>query len=1634
MSVVNKEEFIREFEEEKQRLSAPVLPPLPSSLSEADREAINNILLEDQEAKKQREGQALGLITELGGGLGASIATKSGARAAKAGQQAKYLLNFFRGAKATSVAGIAAPEPVSSVVGVAGFALTEAAIWGLSNYFAQQVRKSYGLQEATRASEVMTAAAFGIMAVPADKAARFVSGGVISYPLKLTNQILGKKTLGLKQKLVVKGSEIAVSGAVLGAAETALRQEVALQLNEEGATRDTIEYLYAVGVGAGLNSLFHILAKFGPQGVKIAKDLVTRSSKKQRALSDPISAEIKELQAKAKKLKGRQKYAVNARIHTLRQKKEDIELAADILEDFGDELNVATKETDKPAVVKEEPVIDLDVVETEAPVVKEKQEPNEAPVAEEKGETELLPEGFKEELEEFTGSDQYEELIISGDALADGIPKEEWPAFINAGTKIIARGHAFQENALRNFISGTNRTESLRGLLASINQEIRITQNVTGPLTKVAGSSVKGADIATTVTGRGSRYSIETMDKLEKLKNLQTLLKKTLDDPDLDDDFVEAAQGYLTTKDKLRKKQRQKAREEAKGEQVVNLETRVKELEEKLAEKKAVEAGKPAKQPKTAKEKAEAQLEKEQQDFVEGKQDEAPKKAANKEDAELQELRERIAFYKKNKKEAAEIEELEASIDRLSKLGKEGDPEKISKLVSSKPKWAGIKKVKSYLEDLRGVNQALRRELKKSLDPQKTPEKKFQDKIEAQKQKLQDRLTELQERAVGPKAKAADELVDAKPAKKEDTVEEGQTKIEFTDKDSAEVKDLRARIKSYDRFEKEAANYDAVVAEEQRLKDILKRGDADEMQQEVGRMPGRFKGTVQSKYDKAVKEVANRKKAMRTFLTKLAKQEERIIKAKKDYEFYKAYSELVESSIKEDKVNFGLKLYNKASMYRRSAMLYQPTTLQAAFPTAIFSAIRNLFRPIATRLYQNKEGLGKELAAIDFEEALGVFTSLFKSKERQRITKTFKRAFQELQDPDAKGYRPDLSLEGLNGDLPRGKMALLKKAEKDANIRKRAENRITNRLGDMLEMNKLDLLYSIPYRALIGIDAMSQSWIRPSRIRATIRKNTRLEFHKNPENFGNSIEKAQEVAEQRIKEATEDVDGLNIMQAVDDAADEADLITDDLLMVSSGDMARAEKKITDRISKSLSKITRLTDPTPLALATRIITDVLAPFFGVALKGTLKLASYGSGPFAGALRHSGGTFGRNVKRLNKQRENLKKQLNLAPEKELEIRRQINELDQQISINERRAILVKREALTDMIIGSTFAVSGLALGYFKGATGTLAWMSPEERKRSKEQPNTINIGGFKINISAAIPFNAINPAVDIGNYIRQVQEGKDPGKDWYTVLGQSFAFTARDIPVLGSIKNIEQVFLSEDVRKGQSLLADLFATFIPNLAGIRKPTELATRKGTINDPMAQDFKDRVFQKSFGLAAVNKKRDMFGDYEQSGQTNWDLLNRFKAKTFKPLEPIEEIIAQDRQGVITKINMPKSINGVDLYKYKRKSDGRNLQQLYADLFQTFEVKEQLNDFVLSDTFSSLADLKASTGDSERQKNLGLQEIQAILSSFHTDTEGLLLVAEDLDDYIDEETGMTAKEIFVQTGAITEEDVKIKIPSPINP
>ena len=799
------EEHIKKLEEERKQRA--VIPP-PTGLSAEDLEVITNAGLVAQGIKEDDalKGTLFGVGAELGIGVTASAFTKSGARASKVAKNIKTLINAARGVKTISAGAVVTPEPVSTAVGAIGFAAGEAAIWGFSNIIGQEVRKAYGIQDATRGSEVIAAAAFGILATPIDagvvKAGRqFLNKRM---PVKLTDDVIGKsfKT----RELIVKGAPAVVSGAVQGMAETAMRQEVAILFEEEGADRNALEYLVAAGVGGGLNSVFHVFSKTGAFGRRQATKVTDRAVDR---VKERINLLQKDL-AKAKKAAaspriGFEKSVAIQEVQKLNRKiKDELQVIA-LIEDFGDDIKKASKLAEKqevtPApdvVVKPEPLDEPKVTakETEAPESEtvKKPEPSDKFLPEEK--VDSVIDDFSNDLDELNN---LEERINNGDLKAQEVQQKMIPAVINKSKKIVDAAEFDAENAVRKIVKGEDRANAFRELSKSLAVQIRVIEEVLGPLNNVVGSGVRANRKDVTIDENISKWSRATTEEIAALRNLKRYVDGAVAD-DVDEMFADTAQEYLSSKNKLRRNQRKKAREEAKGEQVVNLETRVKELEEKLAEKKAVESGKPAKQPKTAKEKAEAQLEKEQQDFVEGKQDEAPKKAAKEEDAELQELRERIAFYKKNKKEAAEIEELEASIDRLSKLGKEGDPEKISKLVSSKPKWAGIKKAKSYLEDLRGVDKALRRELKESLKPQKTPEEKLQDKIEAQKQKLQNRLTELQERAVGPKAKAADELVDAKPAKKEDTVEEGQTKIEFTDKDSAEVKDLKARIKSYERF------------------------------------------------------------------------------------------------------------------------------------------------------------------------------------------------------------------------------------------------------------------------------------------------------------------------------------------------------------------------------------------------------------------------------------------------------------------------------------------------------------------------------------------------------------------------------------------------------------------------------------------------------------------------------------------------------------------------------------------------------------------------------------------------------------------------------------------------------------------
>ena len=1610
------EEHIKRLEEERKQRA--VIPP-PTGLSAEDLEVITNAGLVAQGIKEDDavKGTLFGVGAELGIGVTASAFTKSGARASKVAKNIKTLINAARGVKTISAGAVVTPEPVSTAVGAVGFAAGEAVIWGFSNIIGQEVRKAYGIQDATRGSEVIAAAAFGILATPIDagvvKAGRqFLNKRM---PVKLTDDVIGKsfKT----RELIVKGAPAVVSGAVQGMAETAMRQEVAILFEEEGADRNALEYLVAAGVGGGLNSVFHVFSKTGAFGRRQATKVTDRAVDR---VKERINLLQKDL-AKAKKAAaspriGFEKSVAIQEVQKLNRKiKDELQVIA-LIEDFGDDIkkasNLAEKQEVTPApdvVVKPEPLDEPKVTakETEAPkseTVKEP-EPSDKFLPEEK--VDSVIDDFSNDLDELNN---LEERINNGDLKAQEVQQKMIPAVINKSKKIVDAAEFDAENAVRKIVKGEDRANAFRELSKSLAVQIRVIEEVLGPLNNVVGSGVRANRKDVTIDENISKWSRATTEEIAALRNLKRYVDGAVAD-DVDEMFADTAQEYLSSKNKLRRNQRKKAREEAKGEQVVNLETRVKELEEKLAEKKAVAAGKPAKQPKTAKEKAEAQLEKEQQDFVEGKQDEAPKKAAKEEDAELQELKERIAFYKKNKKEAAEIEELEASIDRLSKLGKEGDPEKISKLVSGKPKWAGIKKAKSYLEDLRGVDQALRRELKKSLEPQKTPEEKFQDKIEAQKQKLQDRLTELQERAVGPKAKAADELVDAKPAKKEDTVEEGQTKIEFTDKDSAEVKDLRARIKSYDRFEKEAANYDAVVAEEQRLKDILKRGDADEMQQEVGRMPGRFKGTVQSKYDKAVKEVANRKKAMRTFLTKLAKQEERVIRAKRDKELYERYASYLDAAHAADNIGRISKFFRSVRLARKMALIDSLPSAQAAFPTGMFEMGRNIFKPITNRIFTKGEPLANKIAIMEWQESVRGIIGLFNGAARKHFVKTFK----EARDPNyGSTDKFDLNTAETQSAFPTGVNRIIKKAQADAALREKATRDIKAFLVDKTIKGKFFDVLSIGMRTIMGVDAVFKRQLRDVAARSKFRQKAILEFP-------DDATAAEKRFNQLYGAASKDLDGVNVLEGLDELADEFALIDEALLMAASSDsIVEAKKAFINAILKTATK--NLNEPTKKALGAAV--EAFMPFLGVGVRSVQRMARFSGGVLFTAPLNP---FGTAVKNHKREIERLKKLFDETTDKaqKTNIEKIIKDTETLRDIAEARRVMYNKESLTDAMVAGSLLSAGVLSGYAGHSTGTNAWMTDEQRARNKEKkPFTF----FGIDIRAAVPFNApLVLGADLGNFFRARNENKlSKEAGWKTVVSGSVKEIVKELPVYSGLKQFTEL-TGDNVELSSNAFSKLIGSYIPIPSQIRKEVEFASRNGTLNELRGENsFKGyvaRVYYSATGAGAPNVKRDIFGEERESGKTWLHKYNRFASAKYKEPTKVDDLLAADIKGRISS-RIPETINAVKLQDY-RDENGYTLYSKYADIIKKMNVKREINKLVRRSDIEALLETDELRGD--EYVNLGLMEINREIQGYYRDAKkDLLENTRTLRRFINAE-GETADSIFGRQ----RETRRVPIPTP---
>ena len=286
----------------------PSSTPFPDGFEAVEAEEARPIL-----------GNVVGIGAELGTGLYLT----------KKLHKSQQFLKWANKAKTAAVVGMAAPEPASSVGGVLTFAAAEAAIWGTGNLIGQNIRKAYGVQDNVSAGEVLASSVFGV-GLMTKAGQKLISMG---------DGLASMKAWGKGNELFIAGTKSFVSGATLGVAETALRQEVQIMLNER-ENRDVMEYLIGGAAGGGFNTMFDVFSRTGKWGQAKAK-MVTRKAKESLAKKDD------ELEARAKTLPRRSRGKLLKEARQIRK-------AIEVTDDLGQQLDASSEALNNPKPKQEE--------------------------------------------------------------------------------------------------------------------------------------------------------------------------------------------------------------------------------------------------------------------------------------------------------------------------------------------------------------------------------------------------------------------------------------------------------------------------------------------------------------------------------------------------------------------------------------------------------------------------------------------------------------------------------------------------------------------------------------------------------------------------------------------------------------------------------------------------------------------------------------------------------------------------------------------------------------------------------------------------------------------------------------------------------------------------------------------------------------------------------------------------------------------------------------------------------------------------------------------------------------------------------------------------------------------------------
>lgn len=730
---------------------------------------------EENDTWHQVKGYGASAVVEMGGGLYMSHKLNSAGRYNRTVANSKKIINSLRALRTANLATWQKSfTPWGAVAQVGGFVVTEAGIWALSNLAGQGTRNLMGVQEGIHASELISSAVFGTIAQPVESAFQFAKiGDKINkaMPIKVVAETTKNAKSGVidmaawkGRELLVKGTPKFISGAALGLAESTMRQELALQMNDI-EERNKWDYMLSTLAGGSINSVFGVMSQSGAWGRKQATTVSERARDRTKQAIEDIDADLSKIKDKT------QDIATNTRYNELLVKKQQHEQSLEVIEDIVDH----TKKADEFLSVDEtNPSKPADQPEPE--VLKEKREllenqnkldstePKEV-INVDKALDESTLDRLLQQLEEKW---QLAVKNLDEGSVTDDIIRTTRKIYEAADYDM---GIAIEKLAL---MGDDIDMPTITRLLEDVETQIKLLDGVHGRLNTAAGRAIRANNLNSSPSPN-TTYSVANEATKDALNTIRSRLRGLIDGTDTTDEFLDSIDNLIKGK-----KPKNKAVDVdetgtlPKEEPEVDTPTAPKDSPEgdipptpKNKDEGSDSGAKPdvdeseASPVVSALDKRIAKLQKQLDELlpnISGKKPEEPKgkKGSKKtEDPEIQRLKKNIANAKKYKREAEKVVELELEVARLAKIAARNDPAEMqAELITKtkKPKEELNKRINAAKERQRAAKKLFRDRLKKIAE-----EERKQIRLES-KAKLWDdvydyvyREAELENTSVGVK-------------------------------------------------------------------------------------------------------------------------------------------------------------------------------------------------------------------------------------------------------------------------------------------------------------------------------------------------------------------------------------------------------------------------------------------------------------------------------------------------------------------------------------------------------------------------------------------------------------------------------------------------------------------------------------------------------------------------------------------------------------------------------------------------------------------------------------------------------------------------------------------------------------------